>query len=49
LLSYWRNNKFLGQVSDISGDKCKVKLENGTEILANPVAVKQKEIKLKFH
>ena len=41
------NNKFLGQVADISGDKCKVKLEDGTEILANPVAVKAKGDKTK--
>ncbi|MDA7452499.1 ABC transporter ATP-binding protein [Candidatus Pelagibacter ubique] len=41
------NNKFSGQVLDISGDKCKVKLENGTEILANPVAVKAKGDKTK--
>ena len=30
------NNTFGGTVSDISGDTCKVKLNNGTEILANP-------------
>ena len=41
------NNKFLGQVSDISGDKCKIKLEDGTEILANTVAVKAKGDALK--
>ena len=41
------NNKFLGQVADISGDKCKVKLEGGIEILANPVAVKAKGDKTK--
>jgi len=41
------NNKFLGQVADISGDKCKVKLEDGSEILANPVAVKAKGDKTK--
>ena len=41
------NNKFLGQVADISGDKCKVKLDDGTEILANPVAVKAKGDKTK--
>ena len=41
------NNKFLGQVADISGDKCKVKLDNGIEILANPVAVKAKGHKTK--
>ena len=36
------NNKFAGEVLDISGDKCKVKLNSGTEILANPIAVKAK-------
>jgi len=34
------NNRFSGQVTDISKDKCKVKLDDGSEILANPVAVK---------
>ncbi len=34
------NNRFSGQVTDISNDKCKVKLDNGSEILANPIAVK---------
>ena len=34
------NNRFSGQVTDISNDKCKVKLDDGSEILANPVAVK---------
>ena len=42
------NNKFLGQIADISGDKCKVKLDNGIEILANPVAVKAKGEKTKI-
>ena len=36
------NNTFSGTVSDISGDKCKVKLNEGTEILANPISVKSK-------
>ena len=30
------------KLSDISGDKCKVKLNDGTEILANPISVKAK-------
>jgi len=34
------NNRFSGQVTDVSKDKCKVKLEDGSEILANPIAVK---------
>ncbi len=34
------NNRFSGQVTDISKDKCKVKLDDGSEILANPIAVK---------
>ena len=36
------NNIFSGTVSEIDGDNCKVKLENGTEILANPILVKAK-------
>ena len=35
------NNTFSGEVSDISGGKCKVKLSN-SEILANPISVKKK-------
>ena len=35
------NNTFQGEVSDISGGKCKVKLKEG-EILANPINVKSK-------
>jgi putative spermidine/putrescine transport system ATP-binding protein len=35
------NNTFAGEVSDISKDKCKVKLANA-EILANPISVKAK-------
>ena len=36
------NNTFNGTVSDIAGDTCKVKLNNGIEILANPISVKAK-------
>ena len=36
------NNTFAGEVSDVSGDKCKVKLNSGTEILANPIVIKAK-------
>jgi putative spermidine/putrescine transport system ATP-binding protein len=36
------NNIFNGTVSDIAGDTCKVKLENGTEVLANPISVRAK-------
>ena len=36
------NNKFNGTVSDISSNTCKVKLENGEEVLANPISVKTK-------
>jgi len=35
------NNTFAGEVSEISGKKCKVKLANA-EILANPITVKSK-------
>ena len=35
------NNTFNGEVSDISGDKCKVKLSNA-EILSNAISVKSK-------
>ena len=35
------NNTFNGEVSDLSGDKCKVKLANA-EIIANPISVKSK-------
>ncbi len=34
------NNTFAGTVSEISGDTCKVKLNNGNEILANPISIK---------
>ncbi|MDA9635048.1 ABC transporter ATP-binding protein [Candidatus Pelagibacter sp.] len=36
------NNIFNGIVSDIAGNICKVKLENGSEILVNPISVKNK-------
>ena len=36
------NNTFQGEVVDISNDKCKIKLETGDEILANPIRVKSK-------
>jgi putative spermidine/putrescine transport system ATP-binding protein len=36
------NNIFNGTVSDIKRDTCKVKLENGAEVLANPISVKAK-------
>ena len=36
------NNTFQGEVADISKDKCKIKLETGDEILANPIRVKSK-------
>jgi putative spermidine/putrescine transport system ATP-binding protein len=36
------NNIFNGTVSNIAGDTCKVKLENGSEILANPISIKAK-------
>ena len=35
------NNTFAGEVTDISKNVCKVKLQNG-EILANPISVKSK-------
>ena len=41
------NNTFVGEVSDISGGKCKVKLANA-EIIANPISVKSKVRKLNF-
>ena len=34
------NNRLSGKVTDISKGKCKVKLDEGSEILANPIAVK---------
>ena len=36
------NNTFSGEVSEISKDKCKIKLNNGGEIFANPISVKSK-------
>jgi putative spermidine/putrescine transport system ATP-binding protein len=41
------NNTFAGEVTDISKDKCKVKLSSGTEIFANPITVKTKGEKTK--
>ena len=35
------NNTFQGEVSEISKDKCNVKV-NGVNIMANPISVKQK-------
>ncbi len=34
------NNRFAGQVTEITNNKCKVKLDSGSEIFANPIAVK---------
>jgi putative spermidine/putrescine transport system ATP-binding protein len=36
------NNTFGGEVIDVSGDKCKVKLNSGTEIMANPIVANSK-------
>ena len=36
------NNTFVGTVSDVSGNTCKIKLNGGNEILANPISVKAK-------
>ena len=36
------NNTFSGEVIDISNDKCKIKLDSGNEIFANPIRVKSK-------
>ena len=36
------NNTFSGEVTDISQGKCKVKLDSGIEIMANPIKVKSK-------
>jgi len=36
------NNTFEGEVTDVSKSQCKVKLNSGTEILANPIVVKSK-------
>ena len=36
------NNTFGGEIIDVSGDKCKVKLNSGAEIFANPIVAKSK-------
>jgi len=36
------NNTFQGEVEDISNDRCKIKLDSGGEIVANPIRVKAK-------
>jgi putative spermidine/putrescine transport system ATP-binding protein len=36
------NNTFGGEIMDVSGDKCKVKLNSGAEIFANPIVAKSK-------
>ena len=36
------NNTFGGEIIDLSGDKCKVKLNSGSEIFANPIVAKSK-------
>ena len=36
------NNTFGGEVTDVSGDKCKVKLNSGVEIMANPIVANSK-------
>ncbi len=36
------NNTFAGEVIDVTNDKCKVKLNSGGEIFANPITVKSK-------
>ena len=36
------NNTFSGQVTDIYGSKCKVKLDSGSEIMSNPIRVNSK-------
>ena len=36
------NNTFRGEVLDVSSDKCKIKLETGGEIIANPISVNSK-------
>ena len=41
------NNTFAGEVTDISGGKCKVKLNSGGEIISNPISVKSKGEKTK--
>ena len=41
------NNTFAGEVTDISGGKCKVKLDTGGEIISNPISVKSRGEKTK--
>ena len=41
------NNTFAGEVTDITGGKCKVKLDTGGEIISNPISVKSKGEKTK--
>ena len=36
------NNRFSGEVTEILNGKCKVKLDSGIEIMANPIRVKSK-------
>ena len=36
------NNRFSGEVTDVSHGKCTVKLDTGAEIMANPIRVKSK-------
>ena len=36
------NNRFSGEVTEILNGKCKVKLDSGAEIMANPIRVKSK-------
>ena len=36
------NNTFAGEVIDVTNGKCKVKLNSGGEIFANPITVKSK-------
>jgi putative spermidine/putrescine transport system ATP-binding protein len=36
------NNNFAGEIVEASEDKCKVKLNSGAEILANPIVAKSK-------
>ena len=41
------NNTFAGEVTDISGGKCKVKLDTGGEIISNPISVTSRGEKTK--
>ena len=36
------NNTFAGEVTEVSDGKCKIKLNSGTEIMANPIVAKSK-------